>query len=1085
MIVPLSSDIDLGLDGDKIKRDDADRQQSTSKDILKRLFPEDGGTPFAVQMLADEVGMGKTFVALAVAYSILQWSMTSNTDGNQGTYRKIIILTPDNDALFTKWGSEVNEFIRACIKPESRAQASAWFKVVKCYRLDEIVREARRTGTGPTLILAKYRTLNTKLTSQKEKQRFTLGAIFKWSSKGINYDERGRILRAASEVWEEEKKLTAEGLSKSDQPDADVSFTHSELGRAFDSMKGEAEFDSFIADLKKVASTWSREERKSAFEQLTGRINDVYREACSRLLQSDFPLVIVDEAHNWRNGNNNYEPFRDLIARHTKRLLLLTATPFQLQPLEMLNVLEVHSDLHVQGIKAKYGASFEKLRGDSTSQGLLQLSIDAGERFVEAWSNLPRDQSATQITEKWRAASEAETDTVKEFVDAGRALARANRSLSAELSNYVIRHRRETSHRLYLIGSEFGRPDKVIPRADRHLIHAARGFGMGDSGALVELAEYVLMRAVEAGNSSRRTVLGPSLTSCFSILFRSADGKRLQARNTESQFYVELLHKLIGKARETETDAKHPKLAGVTEECLKTWRKGEKVVVFCIRPYTAARIRKILGQRIQEELDKFRNDLFKEPKAFVNYRKRLSDRTDSLAAISFDHTLQSYLAWRKQATPELTPDIYNRIAELVLSASPKFSTENPDMLRMLRAFECATAASLLSKAGSQPDSVLLEIASNEWLFRPYGKTSLDLSILGFSTRGDETIEGAEGRTRGLALRYYHSKRPSQRQIQELAEWLKLSPKFKQTIFGPSLMGNFDGTGASGALSGLSEKMWRLTMPEGELQPQWDIRFACIRLVRRAFLRPTFLLRILANGGLETGSDTSWLVRRFYEPLSKGEESLATKLELFLSELAGTGDPEKMEQMLISALSFRDPITVVHGETKKEDRTNRFFGFNSPLLPEILICTSVGQEGINLHRFCSKVIHYDLPFNPATLEQRTGRIDRIGSKTFRDRDRSKTGAYLEVEIPYLAGTYDERIFDSVRTRAQTFEVITGGDLASDVPLEEEIGDSIGTELSESKSGLPQLPEEILSEVRVDLSVFRHTTSKPPGQATAQA
>ncbi len=53
-----------------------------------------------------------------------------------------------------------------------------------------------------------------------------------------------------------------------------------------------------------------------------------------------------------------------------------------------------------------------------------------------------------------------------------------------------------------------------------------------------------------------------------------------------------------------------------------------------------------------------------------------------------------------------------------------------------------------------------------------------------------------------------------------------------------------------------------------------------------------------------------------------------------------------------------------------DRDAVFNGFNTPLLPDILICTQVGQEGIDLHRHCRHVIHYDLGWNPATLEQRT-------------------------------------------------------------------------------------------------------------------
>jgi SNF2 family DNA or RNA helicase len=58
-----------------------------------------------------------------------------------------------------------------------------------------------------------------------------------------------------------------------------------------------------------------------------------------------------------------------------------------------------------------------------------------------------------------------------------------------------------------------------------------------------------------------------------------------------------------------------------------------------------------------------------------------------------------------------------------------------------------------------------------------------------------------------------------------------------------------------------------------------------------------------------------------------------------------------------------------------------------LLPDILVCTQVGQEGIDLHRHCRHVVHYDLGWNPAAIEQRTGRVDRIGSKTARECQRS--------------------------------------------------------------------------------------------------
>ena len=45
---------------------------------------------------------------------------------------------------------------------------------------------------------------------------------------------------------------------------------------------------------------------------------------------------------------------------------------------------------------------------------------------------------------------------------------------------------------------------------------------------------------------------------------------------------------------------------------------------------------------------------------------------------------------------------------------------------------------------------------------------------------------------------------------------------------------------------------------------------------------------------------------------------------------------------------------------------------------ILLCTETASESLNL-QFCSAVVNYDIPWNPMTLEQRAGRIDRIGQE----------------------------------------------------------------------------------------------------------
>ena len=57
-------------------------------------------------------------------------------------------------------------------------------------------------------------------------------------------------------------------------------------------------------------------------------------------------------------------------------------------------------------------------------------------------------------------------------------------------------------------------------------------------------------------------------------------------------------------------------------------------------------------------------------------------------------------------------------------------------------------------------------------------------------------------------------------------------------------------------------------------------------------------------------------------------------------------------------------------------------FNSPFLPHVLATTSTGQEGLDFHVWCGRLLHWDLCGNPLDLEQREGRIQRFGGLSIR-------------------------------------------------------------------------------------------------------
>ncbi len=93
-------------------------------------------------------------------------------------------------------------------------------------------------------------------------------------------------------------------------------------------------------------------------------------------------------------------------------------------------------------------------------------------------------------------------------------------------------------------------------------------------------------------------------------------------------------------------------------------------------------------------------------------------------------------------------------------------------------------------------------------------------------------------------------------------------------------------------------------------------------------------------------------------------------------------------------------------------------FNSPFWPHILATTSVGQEGLDFHTWCARVLHWDLPSNPLDMEQREGRIQRYAGLSIRRRLGALLGADAlalstdGTESPWskLAGLAEERLTD---------------------------------------------------------------------------
>jgi superfamily II DNA/RNA helicase len=72
------------------------------------------------------------------------------------------------------------------------------------------------------------------------------------------------------------------------------------------------------------------------------------------------------------------------------------------------------------------------------------------------------------------------------------------------------------------------------------------------------------------------------------------------------------------------------------------------------------------------------------------------------------------------------------------------------------------------------------------------------------------------------------------------------------------------------------------------------------------------------------------------------------------------------------------LEILHGgmtDTEQQDLVDRFGRRDDPM--RVLLCSDVASEGLNLHYFCHRLVHFDLPWSLMVFQQRNGRVDRYG------------------------------------------------------------------------------------------------------------
>ena len=122
---------------------------------------------------------------------------------------------------------------------------------------------------------------------------------------------------------------------------------------------------------------------------------------------------------------------------------------------------------------------------------------------------------------------------------------------------------------------------------------------------------------------------------------------------------------------------------------------------------------------------------------------------------------------------------------------------------------------------------------------------------------------------------------------------------------------------------------------------------------------------------------------------------------------------------IEGLGYSDQVAVIHGGMDWPEREEQVERFRQPEGARFLVATDAAGEGINL-QFCRLMVNYDIPWNPARLEQRMGRIHRYGQQH-------------DVQIVNLVagGTWEGRVLETLLDKLESVRRALSSDKVFDV------------------------------------------------------
>lgn len=160
--------------------------------------------------------------------------------------------------------------------------------------------------------------------------------------------------------------------------------------------------------------------------------------------------------------------------------------------------------------------------------------------------------------------------------------------------------------------------------------------------------------------------------------------------------------------------------------------------------------------------------------------------------------------------------------------------------------------------------------------------------------------------------------------------------------------------------------------------QYSLPFAGLRGMRASLI--PHQLHIAYEVGQRHAPRVEWLLDHLIAHRHEKVLVICAKAEIAL----------QLEQVLrereaIRAAVFHEELSII-----ERDRAAAYFATEESGA-QVLLCSEIGSEGRNF-KFASQLVMFDLPFNPDLLEQRIGRLDRIGQ--IHD---------IQIMVPYLENT----------------------------------------------------------------------------------